>query len=75
MAAALRFDWNRANIQHIARLRVAPEEVDRWTVIGETDQGRVLIIVYTMRADQVRVVTSYQAGRRMREGYLNAKGG
>ena len=30
---------------------------DRWTDMGETDNARVLIVVCTMRADQVRVVT------------------
>ena len=46
----------------------------RWTVMRETDLARVLIVVYTMRADRVRVVTGYQASARMRAGYLRAKG-
>lgn len=94
MAAAIRFDWDRVNIEHIASHGVAHKEVeqvfandergvdydvvhgeDRWTVMGETDNARVLIVVYTMRADRVRVVTAYQASGRMRAGYLNAKGG
>ena len=93
MSAALRFDWNRANIEHIASHRVAPEEVeqvfandemgidydvvrgeDRWTAMGETDHARVLMVVYTMRADRIRIVTAYQASGRMREEYLRAKG-
>jgi uncharacterized DUF497 family protein len=43
---------------------------ERWTVIGETDQKRVLIVVFTMRDDLVRTVTAYDASARMRREYL-----
>ena len=47
---------------------------DRWTAIGETDQQRLLIVVYTMRADSIRTVTAYQASERLRVEYLKVKG-
>jgi uncharacterized protein len=47
---------------------------ERWTVIGKTDQMRVLIVVFTMRDDLVRPVTAYEASARMRAEYLAAKG-
>ena len=47
---------------------------DRWTAIGETDQHRLLIVVYTMRADRIRTVTAYQAKEQLRVEYLKAKG-
>jgi uncharacterized DUF497 family protein len=47
---------------------------ERWTVIGETDAARVLLVVFTMRDDLVRVVTAFEASGRMREAYLSTKG-
>ena len=47
---------------------------ERWTVLGATDQMRVLIIVFTMRDDSVRTVTAYEASARVRTEYLGAKG-
>ena len=46
----------------------------RWTVIGETDQMRVLIVVFTMRGELARTVTAFEASARMRTEYLKAKG-
>jgi hypothetical protein len=93
MAEALGFDWDRANIEHIANHHVTPKEVEevfaneemgidydviggeeRWTVIGETDQERVLIVVFTMRGDLVRTVTAFEASARIEREYLAAKG-
>jgi uncharacterized DUF497 family protein len=47
---------------------------ERWTVVGETDRVRVLIVVYTIREDRVRVITAFEAGGRMRESYFAMKG-
>jgi uncharacterized DUF497 family protein len=47
---------------------------ERWTVIGQTDQARVLIVVFTMRGDLVRTVTAYEASGRMRTEYFAMKG-
>jgi uncharacterized DUF497 family protein len=47
---------------------------ERWTVPGETDQMRVLIVVFTMRDELVRTVTAYEASVRVRTEYLMAKG-
>ena len=46
---------------------------ERWTVVGQTDQARVLIVVYTMRDDLVRPVTAFEAGSRMRDRYLTTR--
>jgi uncharacterized protein len=93
MADELGFDWDQANIEHIAGHHVTPEEVEqvfandeadidydviggeeRWTVVGETDKARVLLIVFTMRDDLVRTVTAYEASGRMQAEYLAMKG-
>jgi uncharacterized DUF497 family protein len=47
---------------------------ERWTVLGETDQMRVLIVVFTMRGELIRTVTAYEASVRMRTEYFTAKG-
>lgn len=89
----LSFDWDEANIEHIARHKVAPIEVeqlftngpvdidfevvngeDRWTSIGCTSALQFLIVVWTMRRGAVRVITARIAPKRVRDGYLKAKG-
>ena len=45
-----------------------------WTVPGETNEMRVLIVVLTMRDEFVRTVTAYEASARARAEYLTAKG-
>ena len=88
----LRFEWDEANIKHIALHRVHPHEADsvirndpidlgyeeidgehRWTVIGHTDEMRILIVVFTMRGKRFRPVTSRDVSRRVRIDYLRAK--
>jgi uncharacterized DUF497 family protein len=78
------FHWDEANISHIARHKVTPEEVEqavanasvevattirggetRIVCAGPTDAGRVLKVVYTVRAGRVRVVTAHE-DRRLR---------
>ncbi len=46
---------------------------ERWTVIGQTDQARVLIVVFTMRGDAVRTMTAYEASGRVRMEYFATK--
>jgi len=47
---------------------------ERWTALGHTDEYRVLLVVWTLRTDAVRIVTARAAGRRGRDAYLRAKG-
>jgi uncharacterized DUF497 family protein len=47
---------------------------ERWTIIGQTDEARVLVVVFTMRDDLVRTVTAYEASGRMRMEYFATKG-
>ena len=46
----------------------------RWTVIGHTDSLRVLVVVWTMRGSDVRPITAFEAGKRLREAYVAARG-
>jgi uncharacterized DUF497 family protein len=89
----VRFDWDQANTEHIARHAVRPDEAEqairndpldmnyevidgeeRWTAVGHTDEYRVLLVVWTVRTDALRVVTARAVGRRARDAYLRAKG-
>lgn len=47
----------------------------RWASVGPTDDGRLLVVVWTVRGDRVRVVTAYPATKRVRAAYASAKGG
>jgi uncharacterized protein len=46
---------------------------ERWVCVGPTDARRLLVIVWTMRASLVRVVTAYPASGRLRGVYAKAK--
>jgi hypothetical protein len=66
-----------AEIEQVFKNGVFPvtEEIDdqsgelRETVIGETDAGRVLVVVWTERKRKVRTVTSFPANRKARRIY------
>lgn len=86
------FDWDDANVNHIARHGVTPEEAEealldphrviisvrsvenerRWTAVGGTQSGRVLVVVITRRWGFVRVVTARDALPREKRRYRRA---
>ena len=47
---------------------------ERIAQVGETDTGRVLVVVTTMRNEKIRVVTAIPANRKLRKLYLAQKG-
>ncbi|MBK9344138.1 MAG: BrnT family toxin [Dehalococcoidia bacterium] len=40
------------------------ETEDRWVVMGPTDEGRWLVVVYTRRNGQIRVITAREPNAR-----------
>jgi uncharacterized DUF497 family protein len=49
---------------------------ERTLQVGETDAGRILIVVTTWRGQKVRVVTAFPANKKLRELYAqNAEAG
>jgi uncharacterized DUF497 family protein len=46
---------------------------DRVPHIGETDAGRILVVVTTMRGKKVRVVTAWPANKNYRRYFLSIK--
>ena len=86
------FNWDSANIEHIARHNVTPEEAEqvvqndpfdapaairngetRTLHLGETDAGRVLVVVVTERTIMYRVVTARPAKKKERAFYSKHK--
>ena len=46
---------------------------ERVTQVGETDEGKILIVVSTMRGRRIRVVTCWPAKERLRRYFLTQK--
>jgi uncharacterized protein len=88
------FDWDDANILHLAEHNVAPEEAeelmlgdpievgfevidgeDRWSYVGETNDGRILRVVIAIRGNRTRIVTAFKPSIRSRLLYLRKKAG
>jgi len=94
MADELRFEWDAANVSHIARHKVTPQEAEqalfndpldlryeivegeeRWTSIGHTESHRVIVLVWSLRGDEiVRVITAREATKTARQAYFREKG-
>jgi hypothetical protein len=86
------FDWDDANILHLAEHDVVPEEAEevllgdpldagfdvvngeeRWSYLGETDEGRVLRVLIAMRGERIRVLTAFDASRYLKNFYIEKK--
>ncbi len=86
------FDWDRENISHLRRHRVASREAEevlqndpliaefqqygweeRLLVLGQTNTGRLLAVVYTERENRSRVVTAYPMTKRLEEIYFRER--
>ena len=88
------FEWDHANLAHIARHNVARaeteqaiigytvdlgwqthEEEERLVQVGQTQSGRVLLIITTWRGESVRVVTAFDASPGFRNLFLRSISG
>jgi hypothetical protein len=88
------FDWDKANIGHVADHDVAPEEAEevmlngpldvgydvvngeeRWSYLGETDEGRILRVIITLRGELIRVLTAFEPSRFQKNLFLERKVG
>lgn len=92
MADEIKFDWDKANLDHIARhdvssaeaeeaflndpveLKFTDEDEPRWSIIGRTNLGRFLIVVFTERGLSLRVITAFDATKREEAVYFEQKG-
>ena len=88
----IQFDWNEANILHLAAHQILPAEAEqviqnrpvdlaselrngeeRIPHIGETDAGRILVVITTFVDKKVRVVTAWPANKNYRRWFLSLK--
>ena len=87
------FDWDKDNIEHIARHGVEPYEVEealldperiarnarnvrgevRRAVLGATEAGRILFVIYTIRNEKIRPVMSRDATDGEQKAYRRRK--
>ena len=50
------------------------EGEDRWTAVGATLSLRVLVLIFTVRNDRVRVITCWDADKRTRKNNFTQRG-
>ena len=50
-----------------------PDDGQRWALLGETLDGQLLVVIFTLRNGQIRVVTARDATRRERHVYNRKK--
>ena len=48
---------------------------ERWSYIGETNEGRILRVVITLRGERIRVVTAFEPEKHWKTFYLEQKAG
>jgi len=48
---------------------------ERWTYLGETNRGRILLVIFTLRREKMRVVNAFEAEKRDKLLYLETKAG
>jgi uncharacterized DUF497 family protein len=48
---------------------------ERWSYVGETNQGRILRVVITIRGKRARVVTAFEAEKHWKLLYLKQRAG
>ena len=80
-----RFEWDKANIEHIARHQVTPEEVEEvfagqniikrtrdgmYQAFGNTDDGRYLFVVFVRKKGMIRVITGRDMTRAERKYFM-----
>ena len=59
--------FNRPLVAHHSEGRI--EEEERYYVLGKTDAGRMLFLVFTMRGDRIRVISARPMSRGERKVY------
>ena len=79
----LNFDWDNANIAHLAEHGVTPEEAEQVILnrpvdlgselLGETDGERVLVAISTTSGKRIRVVTAWPAIMNYRRYFASMK--
>ena len=48
---------------------------ERWAYLGETNTGRILRVVISLRGERVRVITAFEPEKHWKVFYLEQRGG
>ncbi len=92
MADDQQFDWDAANVGHLAEHDVSPLEAEsaildpnammieiqageeeRVKALGRAFNGRILVVVFTLRGETIRPITAYSASLRLEKIYLEGE--
>jgi len=46
---------------------------DRWIVLGQSHQGKLLVVVHAERGDNIRIISARRASKRERKDYEEGK--
>jgi uncharacterized DUF497 family protein len=80
----LKFEWDNANIEHIARHNYTAEEVEevfaaaprirrlapsRYGAYGATSDGRMTLVVFERRRGSIRTITAREMSEKERRAY------
>ncbi|WP_338779782.1 BrnT family toxin [Metabacillus sp. FJAT-52054] len=79
------FDWDRENVEYIFQHDISPQEAEEAfydpdrsihhahsgnrKIIGMTEDGRLLAIIYTKREKKIRPITGWDATETERKSY------
>jgi uncharacterized protein len=55
--------------------QVEQEDEERWPYIGETNAGRILRVIVTLRGEKLRVVTAFEPSKQNKQAYLAIRTG
>ena len=84
-----RFESDSINIEHIARHGVVPEEVEevfigrhlvkklrmgRYLVLGQSEEGRCLFVIYDVNENRIRIATARDMEDKERRLYKRERG-
>ena len=61
--------FNRPLVVHVSQGRTVDADEERFYSLGKTDSGRMLFLVFTMRGNQVRVISARPMSRGERKVY------
>lgn len=56
-------------------LQLEESEEERWPYIGETNAGRILRVIITLRGNRLRVVTAFEPSKGSKQAYLEIRAG
>jgi uncharacterized protein len=75
-ADATELDWNGGNAEKnwlVAEDNLHSHGEARYFALGRTDLGRLLVVIYTLRGEKVRIISARDMTRREQKEYEHAQ--